>query len=86
MSNELTPGTKIWGKGGVTDGNNMTSWTPLVEHHDGMLKRNRNLDSKIVALGDGMEMKLIMQALNRGILLRGGEGWGGEIQASELTV
>ena len=24
-----------------------------------MLKRNRNLDSKIVALGDGMEMKLI---------------------------
>ena len=57
----------------------MTSWTPLVEHHDGMLKRNRNLDSKIVALGDGMEMKLIMQALNRGILLRGGEGLWGEI-------
>ena len=51
-----------------------------------MLKKNRNLDSKIVALGNGMEMKLIMQALNRGILLRGGEGWGGEIQASELTV
>ena len=86
MSNELTPGTKIWGKGGVTDGNNITSWTPLVEHHDGMLKRNRNLDSKIVALGDGMEMKLIMQALNRGILLRGGEGWGGEIHAPELTI
>ena len=86
MSNELTPGTKIWGKGGVTDRNNMTSRTPLVEHHDGMLKRNRNLDSKIVALGDGMEMKLIMQALNRGILLRGGEGWGGEIHAPELTV
>ena len=51
-----------------------------------MLKRNRNLDSKIVALGDGMEMKLIMQELNRGILLRGVEGWGGEIHAFELTV
>ena len=48
--------------------------------------RNRNLDSKIVALGDGMEIKLIMQALNRGILLRGGEGCGGEIHAPELTV
>ena len=32
----------------------MTSWTPLVEHHDGMLKINSHLDSKIVALGDGM--------------------------------
>ena len=28
-----------------------------------MLKINSHLDSKIVALGDGMETKLIMQAL-----------------------
>ena len=41
-----------------------------------MLKINSHLDSKIVALGGGMETKLIMQALNLRVLLRGGEGAG----------
>ena len=52
-----TPGTKICGKCGVTDGNNMTSWTLLVGRYDWMLKINSHLGSKIVALGDGMENK-----------------------------
>ena len=43
-----------------------------------MLKINGHLDSKIVALGDGMETKLIMEALNRRVYF---EGVGGEAGA-----
>ena len=47
-----------------------------------MLKINSHLDSKIVALGDGMEALLIMQALNRSLT---SSGWGGGAEEFPLS-